>query len=112
VSVSELQQVFLNLINNAIDAMENKGGTLTLSTRMQNGFAVVGVTDTGSGIPAMNLNRIFDPFFSTKAVGRGTGLGLSICYGIIHNLGGRIEVASTVDVGTTFSVYIPASKGD
>jgi two-component system NtrC family sensor kinase len=112
VSVSELQQVFLNLINNAIDAMENKGGTLTLSTRTQNGFAVVEVTDTGSGIPAMNLNRIFDPFFSTKAVGKGTGLGLSICYGIIHNLGGRIEVASTVDVGTTFSVYIPASKGD
>ncbi len=112
VSVSELQQVFLNLINNAIDAMENKGGTLTLSTRAQNGFAVVEVADTGSGIPAMNLNRIFDPFFSTKAVGKGTGLGLSICYGIINNLGGRIEVASTVDVGTTFSVYIPASEGD
>ena len=112
VTVSELQQVFLNLINNAIDAMENKGGMLTLSTRAQNGFAVVEVADTGSGIPAMNLNRIFDPFFSTKAVGKGTGLGLSICYGIINNLGGRIEVASTVDVGTTFSVYIPASKGD
>lgn len=111
VSVSELQQVFLNLINNAIDAMENKGGRLTLSTRMQNGFAVVDVTDTGSGIPAAKLNRIFDPFFSTKAVGKGAGLGLSICYGIINKLGGRIEVASAVDVGTTFSVYIPASAG-
>ena len=112
VSISELQQVFLNLINNAIDAMGNKGGKLTLSTRAQNGFAVVDVTDTGSGIPAANLNRIFDPFFTTKAVGNGAGLGLSICYGIINKLGGRIEVVSTVDVGTTFSVYIPAAAGD
>ena len=112
VSISELQQVFLNLINNAIDAIGNKGGKLTLSTRVQNGFAVVDVTDTGSGIPAANLNRIFDPFFTTKAVGKGAGLGLSICYGIINKLGGRIEVTSTVDVGTTFSVYIPASAGD
>ena len=112
VSISELQQVFLNLINNAIDAIGNKGGKLTLSTRAQNGFAVVDVTDTGSGIPAANLNRIFDPFFTTKAVGKGAGLGLSICYGIINKLGGRIEVVSTVDVGTTFSVYIPAAAGD
>ncbi len=112
VSISELQQVFLNLINNAIDAIGNKGGKLTLSTRAQNGFAVVDVTDTGSGIPAANLSRIFDPFFTTKAVGKGAGLGLSICYGIINKLGGRIEVASTVDVGTTFSVYIPAAEGD
>jgi two-component system, NtrC family, sensor kinase len=112
VSISELQQVFLNLINNAIDAMGNKGGKLTLSTRMQNGFVVVDVADTGSGIAAANLNRIFDPFFSTKAVGKGAGLGLSICYGIINKLGGRVEVASTVGVGTTFSVYIPAAKGD
>lgn len=112
VSISELQQVFLNLINNAIDAIGNKGGKLTLSTRAQNGFAVVDVTDTGSGIPAANLSRIFDPFFTTKAVGKGAGLGLSICYGIINKLGGRIEVTSTVDVGTTFSVYIPAAEGD
>jgi two-component system NtrC family sensor kinase len=112
VSISELQQVFLNLINNAIDAIGNKGGKLILSTRVQNGFAVVDVTDTGSGIPAANLNRIFDPFFTTKAVGKGAGLGLSICYGIINKLGGRIEVVSTVDVGTTFSVYIPAAAGD
>lgn len=112
VSISELQQVFLNLINNAIDAMGHKGGRLTLTTRAQNGFVVVDVADTGSGIAAVNLNRIFDPFFSTKAVGKGAGLGLSICYGIINKLGGRIEVASTVDVGTTFSVYIPAAKND
>jgi two-component system NtrC family sensor kinase len=108
VSLSELQQVLLNLINNALDAMEKKGGKLTLSTRAEDGFVVVEVADTGVGIPAANLNRIFDPFFTTKAVGKGTGLGLSICYGIIENMGGRIEVQSTVDVGTAISVYIPS----
>jgi len=112
VSMSELQQVILNLINNALDAMEKKGGKLTLSTRAQDGFVVVEVADTGVGIPAANLHRIFDPFFTTKAVGKGTGLGLSICYGIIENMGGRIEVQSTVGVGTTFSVYIPALKSE
>jgi two-component system NtrC family sensor kinase len=108
VSISELQQVFLNLINNALDAMENNGGTLTLSTRAEGGFVVVDFADTGVGIPAPYLNRIFDPFFTTKAVGKGTGLGLSICYGIIHKMGGKIEVKSTVDIGSTFTVYIPS----
>jgi two-component system NtrC family sensor kinase len=112
VSLSELQQVILNLINNALDAMEKKGGKLTLSTRSQDGFVAVDITDTGVGIPAANLHRIFDPFFSTKAVGKGTGLGLSICYGIIENMGGRIEVQSTVDVGTTISVYIPIPENE
>jgi two-component system, NtrC family, sensor kinase len=92
--------------------MEKKGGKLTLSTRAEDGFVAVAVADTGMGIPAANLNRIFDPFFTTKAVGKGTGLGLSICYGIIENMGGRIEVKSTVDVGTTISVYIPSLKGE
>jgi two-component system NtrC family sensor kinase len=107
VSLSELQQVILNLINNALDAMERKGGKLALSTCAKDGFVVVEVADTGVGIPAANLHRIFDPFFTTKAVGKGTGLGLSICYGIIENMGGRIEVQSTVGVGTAISVYIP-----
>jgi two-component system NtrC family sensor kinase len=112
VSLSELQQVMLNLINNALDAMEKKGGKLTLSTRAADGFVAVDVADTGVGIPAAYLNRIFDPFFTTKAVGKGTGLGLSICYGIIENMGGRIDVQSTVEVGTTISVYIPAVKSE
>jgi two-component system NtrC family sensor kinase len=112
VSLSELQQVILNLINNALDAMERKGGKLALSTCSKDGFVVVEVADTGVGIPAANLHRIFDPFFTTKAVGKGTGLGLSICYGIVENMGGRIEVQSTVGVGTTISVYIPALKSE
>jgi two-component system NtrC family sensor kinase len=107
VSLSELQQVFLNLINNAIDSMEKAGGVLNVATRSQGDCVVVTIADTGTGIPAANLNRIFYPFFTTKPVGKGTGLGLSICYGIIEKVGGRIEIESEVDVGTTFSVHFP-----
>jgi two-component system NtrC family sensor kinase len=106
-SVSELQQVFLNLINNAIDAMEKKGGNLTIRTRQEDRRVVVEMADTGAGIPEANLPRIFDPFFTTKPVGKGTGLGLAICYGIIKKMGGEIKVRSTLNVGTTFSVYLP-----
>jgi two-component system NtrC family sensor kinase len=106
-SVSELQQVFFNLINNAIDAMENQGGTLTISCKQQNSFIVIKISDTGKGIPEANLDRIFDPFFTTKPVGKGTGLGLSICYGIIEKMGGKIDVQSKVGSGTTFLIYLP-----
>ncbi|MGD9067369.1 MAG: sensor histidine kinase, partial [Desulfobacterales bacterium] len=94
VSISEMQQVFFNLINNAIDAMEKQGGTLTISCRQENFSIIIKVTDTGQGIPEANLDRIFDPFFTTKPVGKGTGLGLSICYGIVEKTGGKIEVQS------------------
>ncbi|SPD74453.1 ATPase/histidine kinase/DNA gyrase B/HSP90 domain protein [uncultured Desulfobacterium sp.] len=107
VSQSELQQVFLNLINNALDAMEKDGGDIRISTRTDGNRVVVVVADTGPGIPSAVLNRIFDPFFTTKPVGKGTGLGLSICYGIIKKMRGEIEVQSTVGVGTTFLVKIP-----
>jgi two-component system NtrC family sensor kinase len=106
-SISELQQVFFNLINNAIDAMENQGGTLTISCKQQNSFIVIKISDTGKGIPEANLDRIFDPFFTTKPVGKGTGLGLSICYGIIEKMGGKIDVQSKVGSGTTFLIYLP-----
>ena len=109
-SPSEMQQVFFNLINNALDAMENSGGVLKLTSRQKNNHLVVEVSDTGKGIPAANLNRIFDPFFTTKPVGKGTGLGLSICYGIIDKLNGKLECKSTVDVGTTFYVSIPLTE--
>ena len=107
VSESELQQVFFNLINNAIDAMDHNGGTLTISAQQRGNYLVSKVSDTGEGIPEANLDRIFDPFFTTKPVGKGTGLGLSICYGIIEKMGGNLEVESTVGKGTTFLISIP-----
>lgn len=110
-SPSEMQQVLLNLINNALDAMEKTGGTLDITTRYDNGRVIVHVADTGEGIPHANLQRIFDPFFTTKPVGKGTGLGLSICYGIIRKLGGDITVNSAVGVGTTFHIHLPPGDG-
>ena len=110
VSLAEMQQVFLNLINNALDAMEKTEGTIVISARMQGGRITIGVADTGPGIPESNLERIFDPFFTTKPVGKGTGLGLSICYGIIKKMGGEIEVHSVLDEGTTFFVHIPLDQ--
>ena len=107
---SEMQQVMLNLINNAIDAMEKTGGTISIGTKLsklEENHIVITVEDDGPGIPEANLNRIFDPFFTTKAVGKGTGLGLSICYGIVEKMGGKIDVASTVDQGTRFRIWIP-----
>lgn len=109
-SHSELQQVFLNLINNALDAMDKTGGKLEVSARQEQDNLVINVSDNGPGIPKANLARIFDPFFTTKPVGSGTGLGLSICYGIIHKIGGEISVQSAVDVGTTFSIRIPVKS--
>ena len=109
-SQTELQQVLLNLINNALDAMEKKGGTMSISAQLEEDNIVIEVSDNGPGIPEDNLARIFDPFFTTKPVGKGTGLGLSICYGIIKKLGGEITVRSVIDIGTTFRVIIPLSK--
>jgi two-component system NtrC family sensor kinase len=113
-SPSELQQVFLNLINNGVDAIGASGGTVEVTTRTEGKYVVVDVADTGAGIPKVNLGRIFDPFFTTKPVGKGTGLGLSICYGIIKKLDGEISVNSAVGMGTTFHVRLPfrAKKED
>lgn len=103
----QIQQVLVNLIVNAVHAMEH-GGTLTLVTGMgEDGQTVrIDVRDTGKGIPAEFLPHIFDPFFSTKGVG-GTGLGLSVSYGIIKNHRGTIKVESAVGIGTTFTIVIP-----
>jgi two-component system NtrC family sensor kinase len=106
-SPSELQQVLLNLVNNAIDAIERPGGTVTVATKASGDEVVLEVRDTGKGIPEANLGRIFDPFFTTKPVGQGTGLGLPICYGIVEKMGGRITVESEIEKGTTFTVFIP-----
>ncbi|MEW6666247.1 MAG: ATP-binding protein [Thermodesulfobacteriota bacterium] len=107
---SQLQQVFLNLITNAIDAHDGKPyGTIRISSRADDSEkkARLVFADTGSGIPRENLGKIFDPFFTTKTVGKGTGLGLSICYGILNRLGGSISVKSEVGVGTEFTVELP-----
>ncbi len=113
ISPSELQQVMLNLLNNAIDAMEKGGGTIRIQTRKsktEKNHLVISVEDDGPGIPKDYLDRIFDPFFTTKAVGKGTGLGLSICYGIIQKMGGKIDVASQVGVGTKFRIVMPCQE--
>jgi two-component system NtrC family sensor kinase len=105
----QIEQVLVNLINNAVQAMPN-GGSLRLSLVQADGIAAISVQDTGIGIPDENLNRIFDPFFTTKPEGEGTGLGLSVSYGIISNHSGRIEVESVPGEGTTFTLLLPAPE--
>lgn len=110
---NQLEQVFLNLISNARDAMaraeRKKELIIAASLLRHNGWndVEVIVKDTGNGIPPENIDKIFEPFFSTKEVGQGTGLGLSLCYGIIEAHGGRIEVESKMNEGTTFRVLLP-----
>ncbi len=103
---SQLQQVFLNILNNAIDAM-GKDGTITLKTAHQADQVVIKISDTGPGMSQETIEKIFDPFFTTKEVGKGTGLGLSISYSIIEKLGGTIYVESKLGKGTTFTIKLP-----
>jgi two-component system NtrC family sensor kinase len=105
----KLQQVFLNLFLNARDAMP-RGGWLSISTRSGGDEATVEVADTGSGIPADHLSRIYDPFFTTKEIGKGTGLGLSITYGIVQEHGGTITCESAVGQGTRFALTLPLAS--
>ncbi len=111
-SPTEIQQVLLNLVNNAVDAIEQPGGSVKVTTRSADDRVILQVSDTGKGIPEANLARIFDPFFTTKPVGQGTGLGLSICYGIVDKAGGTITVESEVEKGTTFTVAFPRERPD
>jgi signal transduction histidine kinase len=105
----KLQQVFLNLFLNARDAMES-GGTLTLRTWSEDGFARIQVSDSGQGIPPEHLARIYDPFFTTKGARKGTGLGLSVTYGIVREHGGTIEVESHPGAGARFHVELPLAR--
>jgi two-component system, NtrC family, sensor kinase len=105
----QLQQVFLNLFLNARDAMP-RGGWLSVCTRIEGDVAVAEVADTGSGIPSEQLARIYDPFFTTKAIGRGTGLGLSIIYGIVREHQGSIRCDSAVGQGTRFTLSLPLEQ--
>lgn len=102
----EILQVFVNLLTNAIHAMEGKG-SLTLSTEEKNGYIQIAITDTGCGIPSENLQKVFDPFFTTKAVGKGTGLGLYNVRTIVRKYQGELNVESTVGKGTTVQLMFP-----
>src|ERR1051326_1510150 len=112
----QLEQVMLNLLINARQAMLGDGGSLTIKAqKLDNGQVRLQVIDTGPGIAEKNLPRIFEPFFTTKGNGRkgeskGTGLGLAICKEIVEHHQGRIEVASEVGKGTTFSIFLPENK--
>jgi two-component system NtrC family sensor kinase len=103
---SQLQQVFLNLISNAIDAI-GSDGDIEIITDLANSHILIHIKDNGPGIPKEQLRRIFDPFFTTKTAGGGTGLGLSISYSIIEKMKGVITCKSDVGKGTTFTVQLP-----
>jgi signal transduction histidine kinase len=101
----QINQVFMNVLYNAIQAIEGNG-TIWISTRQEGEFAAIAIRDSGKGVPAELIGKIFDPFFTTKRVGEGTGLGLSISYGIVEKHGGHMEVSSAVGKGSTFTIYI------
>jgi len=105
----KLQQVFLNLFLNARDAMD-AGGTLTVHAWSEGGFARIDVADNGQGIAPEHLERIYDPFFTTKGARKGTGLGLAVTYGIVREHGGSIEVESRVGAGSRFRVELPLAR--
>jgi two-component system NtrC family sensor kinase len=105
---TQVQQVVLNLLENAIDAV-NRDGNITVRTGADQQGVFFSIRDTGPGIDPGLLSKIFDPFFSTKKVGEGTGLGLSITYGIVERLGGRILAESEPGQGATFTVHLPAA---
>jgi two-component system, NtrC family, sensor kinase len=103
---NQLNQVFMNVINNAVQAIDSSG-VITLRTRCDNEKIIIEVTDTGKGIKQEHVKHIFDPGFTTKGVGVGTGLGLSISYNIVRQHRGRIEVESEVGKGTTMRIVLP-----
>jgi signal transduction histidine kinase len=106
----KMNQVFLNLLMNAVQSCADRGGSITLRSRLENSWIAIEVDDNGAGIKPDLLPRIFDPFFTTKPVGQGTGLGLSLSYGIVRDHGGSISVTSKPDVGSTFCVRVPSGK--
>ena len=110
---NQLKQVFMNMMVNGAEAMDDKGGgTLTITTKPSDDDSsiVLSFQDSGSGIPPEIQSKIFDPFFTTKAVGKGTGLGLSTSYGIVQSHHGNIEVDSAPGKGTTFTIILPISS--
>ena len=109
-NIGEIQQVFTNLITNAFQAMDGKGGKLLLATRALEDFVEVKISDNGMGIPQKYINQIFDAFFTTKNPGEGTGLGLNIVYRIVNKYEGTIDVESREQMGTTFTIKFPIRR--
>ncbi|MCE1184042.1 MAG: ATP-binding protein [Rhodocyclales bacterium] len=105
----QLNQVFLNLLVNAAQAIPERG-TITLRTRCEGGWVRISIIDNGAGIPPEIREKIFDPFFTTKPIGKGTGLGLSVTYGIVDKHKGRIELESEVGKGTSFTICLPVNR--
>lgn len=108
---SQINQVFLNLLVNAAQAIPQKGEITIRTGQVANEIFIV-IADTGTGIPAENMPKLFDAFYTTKPAGKGTGLGLSIAHNLVMKHGGRIEVASTVGEGTTFTVWLPIEQAN
>jgi len=111
INANQMEQVLLNLLNNARDAMAGTRGRVRIATRLVDGEVHIDIEDTGCGMTADQIEKAFFPFFTTKDVGKGTGLGLSISYGIIKSFEGRIEVQSAVGAGTTLTIVLPVDAG-
>ena len=109
-NASELTQVFVHLLLNAAQALDERGGVVTVSTADENGQVAVRIADNGHGIPPETLARVFEPFFTTRPVGEGTGLGLAVCHGIINRHGGTIDIQSAPGGGTTVTVRLAAAS--
>ena len=107
---NQLQQVILNIVNNAVDAIGAKRGTITITTQREGRRVRLALSDTGKGMSANQLDKIFLPFYTTKEVGKGTGLGLSVSYGIVKSLGGEIQVESRPRQGSTFTIILPTKS--
>lgn len=115
VDSNQIEQVMVNLVNNAVHALQKNDlyqRKIKISSGTENGCVIISVSDNGSGIPEEIRYRIFDPFFTTKQVGEGTGLGLSICQGLIESHGGKISFTSEVGVGSTFTITLPVPNVD
>jgi len=116
----QINQVFMNILSNAIDAVEEKhekgGGVISIRTGMQDRGGrkgvCVAISNSGSAIPEEDITHLFEPFYTTKEVGKGVGLGLSITHGIINDHGGEIDVTSDEEKGTTFRVWLPVQTND
>jgi two-component system NtrC family sensor kinase len=112
IDADQIQQVFMNILLNAADAMAGNSGILTIKTDLRDGMAEVSFTDTGCGMTKEHLSKLFAPFFTTKETGKGTGLGLAISYGIIQSHSGDIVAESEVGKGSTFRIKLPIEKHD